>query len=97
MLGIAFIFESISFAQAFRQTRQEAKQVERDILEHAMRTSDPMLRAVFAEDAAALTGLVIATIGVFLHQLTGNAVFDAAGLHPRRHRPGHGGHRADQP
>jgi len=79
VLGIAFIFESISFAQAFRQTRREAKQVERDVLEHAMRTSDPMLRAVFAEDAAALTGLVIAAIGVFLHQLTGNAVFDAAG------------------
>jgi cation diffusion facilitator family transporter len=79
VLGIAFIFESISFAQALRQTRREAQQVERDILEHAMRTSDPMLRAVFAEDAAALTGLVIATIGVSLHQLTGNAVFDAAG------------------
>jgi cation diffusion facilitator family transporter len=79
VLGIAFVFESISFAQAFRQTRREAKQVERDVLEHAMRTSDPMLRAVFAEDAAALTGLVIATLGVFLHQQTGNAVYDAAG------------------
>ena len=79
VLGIAFLFEGISFAQAFRQTRREARQIDRDVLEHAMRTSDPMLRAVFAEDAAALIGLVIAAIGVSLHQLTGNAVFDAVG------------------
>jgi cation diffusion facilitator family transporter len=79
VLGVAFVFESISFFQAFRQTRKEAKKLEREVVEHAMQTSDPMLRAVFAEDSAALVGLVIAATGVFLHQVTGNPLYDALG------------------
>jgi cation diffusion facilitator family transporter len=78
VLAMAFLFEGISFAQAFRQTRREAGKYDRDVLEHALATSDPTLRAVFAEDSAALIGLVIAAIGIFLHQVTGNASFDAA-------------------
>ncbi len=79
VLGFAFVFEGISFSQAYRQTRKEAQRLDRDVLEHALRTSDPTLRAVFAEDSAALTGLVVAGLGVLLHQLTGNAVYDAVG------------------
>ena len=79
VLGAAFVFEGLSFLQAFRQTRKEAKELERDVVEHALHTSDPMLRAVFAEDSAALVGLVVAGSGVFLHQVTGNPVYDAIG------------------
>jgi cation diffusion facilitator family transporter len=79
VLGMAFLFEGTSFAQAFRQTHREAKRYDRELLDHALRTSDPTLRAVFAEDSAALVGLVIAGLGIFLHQLTGNAVYDAVG------------------
>ena len=79
VLALAFVFEGISFLQAFRQTRNEARQLERDVLEHALETSDPTLRAVFAEDSAALVGLVVAGVGIFLHQLTGNPVYDAVG------------------
>ena len=79
VLAIAFVFEGISFAQAFRQTRSEARRYDREILDHALRTSDPTLRAVFAEDSAALVGLVIAGLGIFLHQVTGDAVYDALG------------------
>jgi divalent metal cation (Fe/Co/Zn/Cd) transporter len=42
-------------------------------------TSDPTLRAVFAEDSAALVGLVIAAGGLAAHQLTGSPVPDAVG------------------
>ena len=38
--------------------------VQRDLIEHVLATSDPTLRAVFAEDSAALTGLVIAVAGL---------------------------------
>jgi cation diffusion facilitator family transporter len=79
VLGIAFVLEGISFFQAFRQTSREAKRYDREIVEHALSTSDPTLRAVFAEDAAALIGLVIAAIGIFLHQVTGEPAYDAAG------------------
>lgn len=79
VLAVAFVFEGISFRQAYRQTSREAAEYERDILEHALETSDPTLRAVFAEDAAALTGIVIAAVGIVLHQLTGSPVYDAVG------------------
>jgi cation diffusion facilitator family transporter len=79
VLAVAFVLEGISFAQAFRQTRGEARSLDRDVLEHALATSDPTLRAVFAEDAAALIGLAIAALGIFLHQVTGEAAYDAAG------------------
>ena len=79
VLGLSFVFEGISFRQALGQTRREAHDLDRHTIDHALRTSDPTLRAVFAEDSAALTGLVIATLGVFLHQVTGDAVYDAIG------------------
>ena len=79
VLAIAFVFEGLSFTQAFRQTRSEARRYDREILDHALRTSDPTLRAVFAEDSAALVGLVIAGLGIFLHQVTGDPMYDALG------------------
>lgn len=79
VLGIAFVLEAVSFRQAFRQLREEAAEVDRTLLEHALHTSDPTVRAVFAEDAAALIGLVIAFTGVLLHQITESPVPDAIG------------------
>ncbi|CAN5142389.1 cation transporter [soil metagenome] len=79
VLGIAFVLEGFSWLQAVRQLRSEAKEFDRDLLEFALATSDPTTRAVFAEDSAALIGLLIALCGVGLHQLTGIAAFDAIG------------------
>lgn len=79
VLGIAFLLEGVSFLQSVRQIRGEAAEYHRDFLDHALETSDPTLRAVFAEDSAALIGIVIAGAGIGLHQLTGNAAFDAIG------------------
>jgi cation diffusion facilitator family transporter len=79
VLAIAFVLESVSFVQATRQTRAEAKRRGLRPLKFIANTSNPTLRAVFAEDAAALVGLLIAGLGIFLHQVTGQAVWDAVG------------------
>lgn len=79
VLAVAFVFEGISFIQAFRQTRKAARQLDRHTLEQVLISSDPTLRAVFAEDAAALIGLVVAFAGIFLHQVTGSPIPDAVG------------------
>jgi len=79
VLAVSFVFELVSFVRGFKQTHQEASKHEKDVFTYALQTSDPTLRAVIAEDSAALVGLLIAAVGVGLHQLTGNAAFDAAG------------------
>jgi len=79
VLGLSFVLEGTSFVRSIRQARGEARVAERDVLEHVVATSDPTLRAVVAEDAAALVGLVVAFAGILAHQLTGSPVPDAIG------------------
>jgi cation diffusion facilitator family transporter len=79
VLAIAFVLESVSFAQAFRQAHGGAARTDRDLLSFVLHTSDPTVRAVFFEDAAALIGLGIAFAGILGHQLSGSPVPDAIG------------------
>ncbi len=79
VLGFSALLEGTSFLQSVRQARREARVMRRDVVTHVMGTSDPTLRAVFAEDAAALLGLAIAATGLALHQITGSSVPDAIG------------------
>jgi cation diffusion facilitator family transporter len=79
VLGISFVLEGVSFLRSVRQAGAEAASIERDLIEHVLATSDPTLRAVVAEDAAALIGLVVAGVGLAAHQLTGSPIPDAVG------------------
>jgi cation diffusion facilitator family transporter len=79
VLGVSFVLEGVSLLQSVRQARPEAESMQRDLIEHVLATSDPTLRAVFAEDSAALTGLLIAATGLVAHQLTGSPIPDAVG------------------
>lgn len=79
VLGVSAVLEAISFFQAYRQAHGAAAARQVPLLRHVLQSSNPTMRAVFAEDAAALVGLAIAFLGVLLHQLTGSALFDAFG------------------
>lgn len=79
VLAIAFVLEAVSFAQAWRQSRADARRRHRGLFEQVLATSDPTVRAVFFEDAAALVGIVIAAAGIAAHEITGSAVPDAVG------------------
>lgn len=79
VLAVSFVFEGISFLQSYRQAHALAGERGTGTFAHILNTSNPTLRAVFAEDSAALIGLLIAFAAILLHQLTGQAVFDAIG------------------
>ena len=79
VLGIGFVLEGTSFLQATRQVRGGARRLGLHPLRYVARTSNATLRAVFFEDFAALLGILLAGSGILLHQLTGQAVFDALG------------------
>ncbi len=79
VLGVSFVLEGISFLRALKQTRGEAESRGLRPMRYLARTSNPTLRAVFAEDSAALMGIILAATGIGLHDLTGDKTYDAAG------------------
>lgn len=79
VLGIAFLLEGASFAQAITQARRRARERGTTLMNVVLNGSDSTLRAVVAEDFAALLGLLIAGGSIAVHQLTGDAIFDAIG------------------
>jgi divalent metal cation (Fe/Co/Zn/Cd) transporter len=79
VLAVSFVLEGVSFLRSLWQVREEAESLQRDLLEHVLATSDPTLRAVFAEDLAALIGLTVAAAALGAHQLTGSPTPDAIG------------------
>jgi cation diffusion facilitator family transporter len=77
VLVVAAGFEGYSWMTAHKQIRQNAAERSRSITEHLSRASDPSASTVLLEDSAALIGIALALIGLILHKITGQAVWDA--------------------
>ena len=76
ILAVSFCLDGASLIQARRALTNEARALKRTFFEQLDLSSDPVPRAVFAEDAAALVGNVIALIGIALDQATGSTIPD---------------------
>ena len=78
VLGVSLLLEGSSLLRALKQVNAEAEQRGRTFLTHLRRSNDPTVKAVASEDSAAVVGIVLATIGIAVHQATGSAVYDGA-------------------
>jgi cation diffusion facilitator family transporter len=76
ILGVSFVLEGISWVRAYQQMRSDARAHDQRLADFLRATDDPTAKTVFYEDSAALIGLVLAFAGVWLHELTGSAIYD---------------------
>jgi cation diffusion facilitator family transporter len=76
VIAAAFVFEGISWIVAFRAFRRVQR--EKGILRAARESKDPPQFLVLFEDSAALAGLVIAALGLFLSHRFRDPRFDGA-------------------
>lgn len=76
VLGIAAVFEGISWYFGWRAFRKE--QAGRDIIETIQVSKDPTTFSVLLEDTAALIGLALAFAGIFLSTRLGMPWLDGA-------------------
>ncbi|MEU1039355.1 cation diffusion facilitator family transporter [Streptomyces sp. NPDC005551] len=67
VLGVALVAEGASLVRALHQVRKQGGKLR-----------DPALRTVVAEDGTAVLGVALAIIGMALHMVTGQVVWEAA-------------------
>jgi cation diffusion facilitator family transporter len=76
VLGLAMLFEGAAWLMALKAfSRAKGKW---GYIEAVKRGKNPNLFVVLFEDSAAMLGLAVAFLGVFLGQVTGNPVYDGA-------------------
>jgi cation diffusion facilitator family transporter len=76
VLAVAFVLEGASWLRAVRQVRGAARKWKVTPGEYLSRTTDTTVKAVTFEDSAALVGLVLAALGLFLEHMTGDPLWD---------------------
>lgn len=76
VIGLAMIFEGFAWYFAFKEfTKSKGKW---SYLTAVQRAKDPSIFVILFEDSAAMIGLVVAFLGIFLGQITGIVYFDGA-------------------
>jgi cation diffusion facilitator family transporter len=76
VLAVSFVLEGASLLKAVRLVRGSARRWGTTPRRYLAATTDTTVKAVTFEDSAALVGLVLAALGLFLEQVTGSAVWD---------------------
>jgi divalent metal cation (Fe/Co/Zn/Cd) transporter len=76
VLAAALVFEGASLIRAAHQIRREASGAHRRPIAHIIKSTDPALKTVASEDSIAVVGLLVAGIGVALHQVTGAVLWE---------------------
>jgi cation diffusion facilitator family transporter len=76
VLAVSFVLEGASWLKAVRQVRGAAQKWGTTPGQYLAKTTDTTVKAVTFEDTAALIGLVLAALGLFLEHLTGEPVWD---------------------
>src|SRR5215475_2637530 len=75
-LGLAMVFEGSSLAVAWREfSRVKGR---RGFWQTIRQSKDPTIYTIIFEDSAALAGLVVALVGIFLTEQTGNPTYDGS-------------------
>jgi cation diffusion facilitator family transporter len=82
VLAVAFGFEGnalrVALKQFIREIREKGDKISfSSMIMHFKESKDIALLTVIVEDCAALLGILVAAIGIFLSDITGNAVYDA--------------------
>jgi len=77
IIGVSLVFEGISWGVSVREFGKE-KGARIGLIEAIRTGKDPTLFLVVMEDSAALLGLVVALVGIFLTEITGSPVFDGS-------------------
>lgn len=78
VLGVALLAEGTSLARAVHQARGEGAKG----AGAAGALRDPALRTVIAEDGTAVLGVTLAIVGMALHMVTGQVVWEASASSP---------------
>ena len=84
VLIIAAVFEANALRIAYKQFKKsienrEEKVTFKQLLYEFKESKDTTILTVIVEDSAALAGIAIAALGIFLTDITGNTVYDAIG------------------
>lgn len=78
VLAFSLLAEGGSLLRAIAQVRGEASAAGKPLALYLRHSNDPTVRTVLYEDSAAVTGVVLALVGVGLHDLTGDRGWEGA-------------------
>jgi cation diffusion facilitator family transporter len=74
VLGLALVFEGVAWGIAFKEFSRVKGPF--NYIQAVRRGKDPSMFVVLFEDSAAIAGILVAFLGVFLGHVTGNLYFD---------------------